>query len=297
MTASLLIITIFGEYLAPYDLDEKATVIKVDSVTGEISASPFVPSRENWLGTDEFGKDLLSKIFYGAKYTIGVVLVIGLSRILIALPLGLIAGWWSRIYKRPLSYVNRGWSSIPLFLFVYIILAPITSLEFLSINFKIFVLWLVLTLAGVPPLIETIRANVEHIKEYEFMESVKILGAGPFYPLRKHVLPHLKPQLVIILSMEFAQILWLLGQLGIFHIFVGGTIEKYDVNLGWLYFSETNEWSGLLGHDGKRFLLTAPWMAFAPALAFTYGILGFQFLAEGLRRRFNKNRMKYDYDF
>lgn len=295
MTFSLIIIAIFGEYLAPHDLDN-APKIRVDPVTNEITSAPFAPSRENWLGTDEGGIDLLSKLFHGAKYTLGVVFVISFSRIIIALPLGLIGGWWSKYFKTPFSYINRAWSSIPLFLFVYIIIAPITSLPFLDIKFRIFILWLVLTIAGIPPLMETIRGHVERIKDYEFMDGVKILGASPFYTIRKHMLPHIRPHLVVILSMEMSQILWLLGQLGIFHVFVGGTIEIYSFEHGWQFNSMTNEWAGLLGY-GKRYFLAAPWIVFAPALAFVYGILGFQFLAEGLRRKLNKNQIKYDYDF
>ena len=290
----LIFISLFGSLVAPYDISEQAETIKLNPETGEHERAPFAPSIFHWMGTDELGTDMLSKLMYGTKYTLIVVFTISLSRMLLGVPLGLIAGWWPRHLKGPVSYLSRAWSSMPLFLFVYMILAPIVTFGMGGIWQQISIIWLVLTLAGLPPIVETVRGHVETVKNYEFMDGVKVLGASPIYSLRKHILPHIKPYLAIILSMEMAQILWLLGQLGIFHIFVGGTIEVYDDMLGVThYYSETNEWAGLLGY-GRRYYRVAPWIVLAPATAFTMGILGFQFLAEGLRRKMNKNVIRYD---
>lgn len=293
LTTSLIIIAIFGEYLAPYDINQNAPVSKINPTTNEIEVAPFPPSREHWLGTDELGLDMFSKLLFGAKYTIGIVFIISISRIIIALPLGLISGWWSKYLEIPIKYFNRSWISMPMFLFIYAILFPIANIPSTK-SIQMFIMWFVLTLVGIPPMVETLRGHVKTIKGYEFMDGVKILGGNSFYILRKHILPFIKPQLAIIFAMEMAQILWLLGQLGIVHIFVGGTIKLKDdlLNID-LFYSVTNEWAGLLGNSRKYFK-TAPWIFIAPAIAFAYGVLAFQFLAEGIRRKFNKNLLKYD---
>lgn len=290
LIVSLFVIAVFGEYLAPYDINEPQKS-KIDPTTNQISFPPYSPSKDNIFGTDNRGVDVFSMILYGAKYTLFVVLAISVSRILFALPIGLIAGWYPKYLKAPSQYLNKVWNSIPLFLLVYVVLLPVVLYPS-SKALQIFILWFILTFAGVVPLVEAIRKHVEEIKQYDFMEGVKVLGATPFYTLRKHIFPHLKPYIAIIFSMELAQILWLLGQLGIVHIFVGGAITiKIDEIPQ--YYSVTNEWAGLLG-NGRRFVRSSPWLFLGPAIAFAYGIIAFQFLAEGLRIRFNKNTMKYD---
>ncbi len=293
LTSILILISIFGDFLVPYDANSATTTI-TDPITKEITAAPFPPSMQHWLGTDELGVDLITKLLMGAKYTISVVFIIGISRIIIALPLGLIAGMYPKYFKKIMSYINKTWSSVPTFLLVYILISPVV-LSPIGIYSQILLMWIILTFVGLPSLTESIRGHVERIKEFEFMEGVKILGGSYFYIMRKHIFPHLKPNLVILLSMEMVQILWLLGQLGIFHIFIGGTIASYDFETGsMLYYSKTNEWAGLLG-TGRKYFLSAPWISFAPALAFAYGILSLTLLSEGLKRKIDKNTIKYDF--
>ncbi|CCQ96713.1 putative ABC-type dipeptide/oligopeptide/nickel transport system, permease component [[Clostridium] ultunense Esp] len=291
----LLLISLFGDQLAPYGKDAAET-FKPGTDYKAFSPPPHPPSFAHPAGTDENGYDLLSRLLRGAKYTLSFALLIGLSRLLLAVPIGMTAGWWHRFLKPPVQHMNRIWVSLPLFLIAYFLLEPMSVTPSFSIGQQLFWMWLILTLAGLPPLVETMRGHVERIRNEPFIEGAKILGGSGFYLLRRHFFPHLLPHLPIILSMEMAQVLWLLGQLGIFHVFLGGTFVSFDFFSGGnTYRSMTDDWAGLIGFN-RKYVLSAPWILLSPAFAFFFAIFSFTILAEGLKRRMDRRIMRYDYE-
>lgn len=287
MVSAFILIAIFGSWIAPYDISHREKTAYVD---GEILSPPFVPSEKYKLGTDNFGYDMLTKILYGAKYTVFTALIVSFFRLLIGATIGILLGIKGK--ERKQSFLGVVWGIIPTFLIVFFLLYPInfrmnreiynTSSPF---SFKLFIVTLIiLILVGIPSIIASFRDKTRILMKNEYISAARILGANPFQILRKHILPHLKESLVTIFVTEITLVLTLLGQLGLFYIFIGGTlVYPYPTE----YHSVTNEWAGLIGQYRIN-MYTNEWILLTPLVAYLLLIFSFQLLSEGLRSHYRK---------
>ncbi|MFS0555222.1 ABC transporter permease [Brevibacillus sp. 179-C9.3 HS] len=281
----LIVIAVAGPYLAPYDLEYQAK-LRHEVVNGKqvMAAPPFPPSEEHLLGTDKWGYDLLTKLLHGAPYTIFITLATACIRVLLGTWIGLYIGiqdkeqrWW--------IVIENAWSYIPIFIPVYFVLQGINMDSELP-TFTLVLLFIgLVSVLGTPSVASSVRQKAEQIKESQYVVAAIALGAGRNQIVFRHILPHLKEQLMIILVTEMIAVMTLMGLLGIFDLFVGGTKMTFDPVL---YHSITHEWAGLLGSYRGFIYSNYTWIFLVPLGAFMIAIGSFSLLAKGLRDKFEQ---------
>lgn len=279
----LIVIGVVGPYVAPYEPEYQAKM-KQEVVDGKqiILSPPFPPSEEHLLGTDKWGYDLLTLLLYGAPYTIFITLAIALIRVVLGTWIGLYIGiqekrqsWWLAI--------ENAWSYMPIFIPVYFLLKGISINSELPTLTLVMIFIVLVSVLGTPSVASSIRQTTEQIKESQYVLAAIALGADRNQIVFRHILPHLKEQLIIILVTEMIAVMTLMGLLGIFDLFVGGTKMTFDPVL---YHSITNEWAGLLGSYRGFIYSNTTWIFFVPLCAFMIAIGSFNLLAKGLREKF-----------
>ncbi|MFC8687041.1 ABC transporter permease [Brevibacillus porteri] len=281
----LIVIAVAGPYMAPYDLEYQAKM-RNEVVNGKqvMVSPPLPPSEEHLLGTDKWGYDLLTLLLHGAPYTVFITLAIAFIRVLLGTWIGLNIGiqdkeqrWWMAI--------ENAWSYMPVFIPVYFLLRGINVNSELPTFTLVLIFIGLVSVLGTPSVASSVRQMTEQIKESQYVLAAIALGAGRNQIVFRHILPHLKEQLIIILVTEMIAVMTLMGLLGIFDLFVGGTKMTFDPVL---YHSITHEWAGLLGSYRGFIYSNYTWIFLVPLGAFMIAIGSFSLLAKGLRDKFEQ---------
>jgi len=218
------------------------------------------PSAEHWLGTDTIGRDVFSRIVYGARISLRIGILATALSLLIGVTLGSIAGFFGGIIDSIVMRITDMFLAIP-----YIVLA--IAIATVVGRGKENTVILVLGLTGWLAIVRVVRATFLGLKELEYVEAARALGFSRLRIMARHVLPNaLQPVIVY-------------GTIAI-----GGVIlaEAALSFLGVGVFDPTPSW-GLMIENGRRDLANAPHMLFFPGLAVLLTVLAFVFVGDGLR--------------
>ncbi|WP_432666005.1 ABC transporter permease subunit [Wukongibacter baidiensis] len=260
----------------------------------QLAAAPFPPSKEAILGTDELGRDTLSLIIYGTRLTITLGLLIVIGRFVIAIPMGITAGFGSLVSKSVINQFNIIFSAIPALLISLIIL----KLDFfmnLDKQYSIVAFVLTLSFVGWSKLGLIIMERVEEILGKPFIKGEIAIGKSRMKIAIENVIPHLAAEIVVLFFMEMARALTLIMQLGIFGVFVGNLRIIEDTQGGKILAKNISfepEWASMLG-AARNQIRSAPWNVFSPAVAFFISVFGFNLFGEGLRSRLQQRDSKF----
>ncbi len=277
------ILALAGPALALYPRGYQDNFVYVETEEGtEMFVSPLAPMPLFPFGSDPYGKDIFSLMMYGARYSTGTVCAVSLLRIFLAFLFIILfdrSGKQRRIRRRktPLSGLN----AIPQFIIIYFILYSINFNSPLSVPVLTLLQWLLLVLFGFPALVPPMAAEVESIRKMEFISAARSTGAGPGHILFRHILPHMKEKLLLLFSRETVEVLSLIGQLGIFNIFIGGT---YFTPAPPLFHSISNEWAGLVGQYRMKLQPGSWWILLFPLIGFVLLLLSFYLVSRGLEK-------------
>ncbi|QDX93030.1 ABC transporter permease [Brevibacillus laterosporus] len=291
IVAVLFMLAIFGPIFAPYDIafQVRAEYVEVNGVKVIVSP-PLPPSEKYPLGTDKWGHDMLTILLYGAKYTLFVTVACALLRVVLGMIIGLKIGMADRPQRWWLSLENA-WGHVPLFLPVYFLLYRINVNSPLSSFFLVVIFVVVVSVLGIPSVVSSVRQKTEQLKEVPFVTAAISLGASKDHIMLRHILPQIKEQIMMLFVMEIIGVMTLMGQLGIFNLFIGGTIEQFDPSI---FLTKTYEWAGMIG-QARSFLQANQWIFFLPLTAFMLAVLGFTLIVNGLKKRYEEayNRTPY----
>lgn len=280
----LFLISVCGPWVVANFLTEKMEVGSI-LVDGEyvLRSPPLSPFeyKDHLLGTDRWGHDILSKMLNGARYTFFVSLAIAGLRTLLGGLAGLYLGMRSSVPAWWLAIEDAS-SYLPAFLVVYFILLPLSMNSPLTIGYLVILLILLVTGLGIPPAASSIRKKTNEIKKMAFIEASKSLGARKSRILFKHIIPQLRNPIVVLFLTEVVAVLTLLGILGLFNLFVGGTEVQYDEDV--IFLSITNDWAGLSG-QARSNLQYNRWILFIPLTGMLFMISSFSLLAKGWKQR------------
>ena len=278
MVLTIVISAVSAPLLAPYDpLD---TIIRFDGP--RIAVPPYPPGTPGMpLGSDMLGRDMLSRLIYGSRFTLLFCGVAALARVTIGALLGMLAGW-DRRASRVVDVLVGAWSAIPSLLFAMIPIALVNRSGNLAASVITFVIMLSLT--GWAETAVRCRVAVQSLRAAPFVESAFVIGLGRMAVLWRHVLPNIRDLLLIEASYAMAAVLLLIAELSFLNLPVGGTpLEAIGTRIiaqDPIYA----EWGGMLAR-GLRARSSGLWLLLEPVIAFTLSILAFNLLAEGLRRR------------
>ena len=244
----LLFIAIFAPLIAPYDpLD--------DNLMNRYEA----PSKDHWMGTDEMGRDILSRIIYGSR----ISLKVGLLSISVALVfgtlLGILAGFYGGMVDMLIMRVMDimlAFPSILLAITIVTILGPQLKNAILAIG-----------IINIPRFARVIRSSVISIRESEYIDAARSLGANDIRIIVFHLLPNSLAPLIVQSTLGIAEAILEAAALS----FLGLGAQPPQP-----------EWGAMLS-DARSALQRAPWVATFPGLAIIFGVFGFNLLGDGLR--------------
>lgn len=249
LLAGFVICAIFAPWLAPYD------PARLDLAGRLIS-----PSAAHWFGTDELGRDILSRTIYGARISMIVsVSVVGLS-----LAIGLVAGGFAGFYGGWLDtvmniYVTNAFMSLPG------ILLAIAFVAFMGPGLGNVIL--ALAISGWVGYARLVRAQVMAVKEREFVEAARALGATDLRIMWRHVLPNILQPLIV------------QGAIGM----AGAVLAEATLSfLGLGVPPPAASWGSML-NDARSHLFDSPHLVFFPAMAVMLTVLSFNFIGDALR--------------
>ena len=234
-------------------------VTRYDPTSTDSSSILTAPSREHILGTDRLGRDLFSRIIYGAR----ISLMIGFIAVGIASLIGVLVGAVAGYYGGAIDYLLMRFVDIMLcFPTIFLILAVISLLEPSIINIMV-----IIGATGWMGIARLVRAQVLTLKERDFVAAAKVMGAGDSWIISKHLIPNaIGPVLVS-------------ATLG-----VGGAIllESALSFLGIGVQPPTPSWGNIL-MDGRSTLGVAWWLTVFPGLFILFTVLSYNILGEALR--------------
>ncbi len=213
----------------------------------------------HWLGTDQLGRDTLSRLIFGARTALSIALTATGLAGGIGLLLGLIAGYGPRWLDAGLVLVLDSVNALPMMMLALAIITVIGP--------GTFTLILVVVLVSIPSYARLIRAQTLSLRRAEFILAERAIGASTLRILLRHLLPNVLGPLVIVLSMDIPVVIML--EAGLSYL-----------NLG--VKPPTPSWGNVL-YDGYTSLRTSPTLVIAAGAPLVLATLGFTFLGEGLR--------------
>lgn len=243
----LTLLAIFGPYVVqytPYEMD--------------VSNRLQPMSSNYWLGTDEFGRDLLSRIAHGAKVTMGV----GLSVALISSFIGMVVGLYASYYRtldHILMRICDGLMAIP---GILLAIALMAALGPSTRNVVI-----ALSIVFIPNIARVIRSAAIVVREQTYIEAMKAQGASSFRIIWGHIMPNTISPLVVQATFVFADAIITEAALS----FLGAGVPAPDPS-----------WGNIL-YDGKLVIFNAWWMTVFPGIMIILAVLGLNLLGDGLR--------------
>jgi peptide/nickel transport system permease protein len=287
MIAILLVLAVFGPALAPYPRDYSEKLYeKVTDDGVEILYAPQPPSLRHPMGTDRWGFDIVSLLFFGARYTVFGALGVALARVLIGGAIGLISG--IRKGAATPSRLAGVLGAIPSFVIVYFVMVGININSPYSPLTLTLIQSAVMTIIGIPTVATVVREKSVRLRNLDHVNAAIALGAGRTRVARRHILPLLREDLMVLVVHEVVIVLTLLGQLAIFDMFLGGTVRWEDPVV---YVPLTHEWAGLIGY-ARPAVQVYQWILVSPLIAFLFAVFAFQMLATGLERRIRTEYVK-----
>jgi peptide/nickel transport system permease protein len=244
----ILLVTIFASLLAPYD------PLEVD-VYDRLSS----PSWQHWLGTDQLGRDVFSRVLFGGRIALKVALVAISVSMATGLFLGMVAGFGPKWLDRPLVVCFDTLRSFPTIMFALAIVALIGP----SLNTVIGVI----IVTSIPLYARIVRTQTQALRHSDFILAERAMGASTLRILCHHVLPNIAAPLLILASMDVPAVVGMEAGLS----FLGLGVSP-----------PTPSWGSIL-NDGYSYLRNSPWPIIAGGIPLILVTLGFTFFGESLR--------------
>lgn len=254
VVSMITLIAIFAPILAPHDpAKTNAAMRLLPPMWVEKGNSSFI------LGTDNLGRDILSRIIYGSR----VSLIVGICSVMVSgaigVVLGLFAGYYGKWIDTVIMRVVDSFLAIPTILFMLVVLAVLGP----GLGTMIFVIGIThwVTYARI------VRSEVLSVKERDFVRAAKAVGSKDFRIIFTHILPNVVSSFIVISTLSVATNIILEASLS----FLGLGIQPPAVS-----------WGGMLS-DGRQYLATSWWVATFPGIAITITVLSIIFLGDWLR--------------
>lgn len=249
ITLLLILMSIFAPLLAPHD--------PITQNLADRLMPPGTPG--HWLGTDDFGRDIWSRILFGSRITLYIVMLVIATAPIVGLIIGTVAGyfggWTDQILMR-ITDIFLAFPKLILALALVAVLGPGMENAVLAI-----------ALTSWPPYARVARAETLTVRNSDYIAAVRLQGAGAVRVIWGHIMPMCLPSVIIRVTLDMAGVILTAAGLG----FLGLGVQP-----------PLPEW-GLMISAGRKFLFEQWWVATMPGLAIFIVSLGFNLLGDGLR--------------
>ncbi|MHB0952490.1 MAG: ABC transporter permease [Allorhizobium sp.] len=251
--AIIVFAAVFAPWIVPYNPDEQF----FDGLT--LEGAPLPPNAKFWLGTDLVGRDLLSRIIYGAQTSLIIGVIANGVAILIGSAVGITAGYFSNWVSGALMRFTDLMMAFPALLLA-IVLAAIFRPSLLIVA-------MVIAMVNWVQMARVVYTETRSLAERDFVEAERALGAGTFRILTRHILPHLASTIVVYATLGIATTVLLEATLS----FLGIGVQPPTASWGNIIF------------ENQTYFTSAPWLVFIPGFAIILLALAFNLVGDAMR--------------
>lgn len=235
--------------------------VKIDTQTA-MTQRLLPPSAQHPMGTDDLGRDIFARVVYGARISLTVGILAVLTSVIIGLLLGALSGYYGKLVDGTIMRIADIFLAFPYILFAILLLSviPRNQRGFLPMILTIGVL-------GWPSIARVFRSSILSVKQNDYVDAGRALGAGDGRLLSRHILPNAVAPIVVYATMS-----------------IGGAIltEAALSFLGLGFPPGTPSWGAMI-ETGRGFLTSNPGLVFWPGLAILSTVLAFTLLGDGVR--------------
>ena len=245
----LLLVAIFGGYVSPYPYNE---IHLIDRLQG--------PSANYLLGTDQAGRDLLSRLIFGARISVLVGLAVTTISIVVSTVIGGVSGFVGGKLDLTVQRFVDAWNAFPGLLLLLTMIAVVGK--------GLLQIILVMGISGGIGGARVIRGAVIGIKENVYFDVAEAIGSPRWRSLIRHVVPNITPVIIISFSTSIGGVIMALASLGF---------------LGYGLPPNIPDWGGMLSRDGRKYMELAPRLALWPGLCLTVTIYSLNMFGDAVR--------------
>jgi peptide/nickel transport system permease protein len=244
----LFFTAIAADFISPYDPDE---------ITLENRLQP--PSSEHLFGTDQLGRDQLSRMIYGTRTTFELsVIIVGVTASF-GIIVGIVAGYYGGLVDEILMRIIDLLLAFPAIILALVIIGALGPGVMNTI--------LAISIVGWLYYARVARASTLSIKEKEYIEGARAMGCSDFYICTRYIFPNCLPPIIVLVTLNMGGVILTIASLGY---------------LGLGAQPPTPEWGTML-NEGREFLRDCPWLSVIPGFLIMVSVLAFNFIGDGLR--------------
>lgn len=251
-SAFVIVLLVFGAIFAPF-------LTRYDFSDMDLMHRLSPPSGEHLLGTDEAGRDILTRLLYGSRVSLMTGVVPTILSMLLGAVMGVVSGYYG------------GWIDAVIMRVVDITLAFPSMLLAMVIMYMLgdglFNIFLTLALVNWAGVARIIRAQALQLKKTEYVEAARVIGVKRRSIIFRHLLPNCMPTLIVLFTLNVPSAILTESSLS----FLGLGIQPPSAS-----------W-GLMVNSGRQYLYNAPWLSLVPSAAILLAVMSFNFLGDGLR--------------
>ena len=247
IVVGLIVMALGADWIAPYQYDDSVARMKA-------------PSRQFWMGTDNLGRDIWSRVVYGARISVTVGFATVALATLLAAAIGISSAYLGGLYDMAVQRVVDAWQSFP---GLVIILSLMAVLGPGLLN-----LILALSILGAAGASRVIRGVTLSVMQHPYVEAARAMGAGHLRIVLRYIVPNVMATIIV------------LATIGL------GTVILVESALSFLGFGVPPpypSWGGMVSGSGRSFMYHAPWMVLCPGAAISLAVFGFNMLGDALR--------------
>jgi peptide/nickel transport system permease protein len=249
IVVALVLVAIFADRLAPYS-----------PYIGDLRATRLLPpSAAHWFGTDDQGRDIASRVIFGTRITLVVVVLVALLAAPIGLAVGTVAGYTGGLVDAALMRITDIFLAFPRLILALAFVAALGP----GIENAV----IAIAITSWPPYARIARAETLTIRQTEYIAAVEMIGASPWRIVLRHIMPLCVSSVIVRVTLDMAGIILTAAGLG----FLGLGAQP-----------PTPEWGAMIA-NGRLYVLDQWWVAAAPGAAIFVVSLGFNLLGDGLR--------------
>jgi peptide/nickel transport system permease protein len=249
IVVALVLVAIFADRLAPYS-----------PYIGDLRATRLLPpSAAHWFGTDDQGRDILSRVIFGTRITLVVVVLVALLAAPIGLAVGTVAGYAGGLVDATLMRITDIFLAFPRLILALAFVAALGP----GIENAV----IAIAITSWPPYARIARAETLTIRQTEYIAAVQLIGASPWRIVLRHIMPLCVSSVIVRVTLDMAGIILTAAGLG----FLGLGAQP-----------PTPEWGAMIA-NGRLYVLDQWWVAAAPGAAIFVVSLAFNLLGDGLR--------------
>lgn len=217
------------------------------------------PSAAHWFGTDELGRDVFTRILYGARVSLSIGILPTVISLVVGVALGLLAGYFGGWVDYVIMRVADVMLSVPSLLLAMVVMYTLGS--------STMTLFIALSLVSWASVARVVRSQTLSLKESEYVEAARSIGVSGTMIMLRHIMPNCIPSLIVLFTLNIPSAILSESSLS----FLGIGVQPPGAS-----------W-GLMVNQAKDFLFTSPWICLAPCLSIMVVVLAFNFLGDGLR--------------